>query len=188
MRELCALIFGILCAAAKYAVVLLEYSCTFVPNAARHSCRRAASYGRASTYQASCCLSRKKPPVGPSSANMAAHTIPAAPSATGRAPISSPPGNVAVNPGRTAFTRISDSRSSSAKVTVRHVERGLRDAVARPHIVGRGQPKLLVAVRTPAARHIHDPAPPALAQERQKRLAGSPCSEEIDVHHLAGAQ
>lgn len=48
--------------------------------------------------------SRNKPPLGPSLGRVAAHTIPAAPSATGRPPV--PPMSVATQPGQTEFTRI----------------------------------------------------------------------------------
>ena len=61
-------------------------------------------------------LARKKPLVGPSSGSVAAHTMPAAPSATGRPPL--PPMSVATQPGQTALTRMASRRSSAAKTRV----------------------------------------------------------------------
>ena len=60
--------------------------------------------------------SRKKPPVGPSSGSVAAHTMPAAPSGTGRPP--APPMSVATQPGQIALTRIRSPRNSAARMRV----------------------------------------------------------------------
>src|SRR5690242_19933952 len=60
--------------------------------------------------------SRKKPPVGPVSGRVAAQTMPAAPSATGRPP--GPPMSVATQPGQIALTRIPSPRSSAASIRV----------------------------------------------------------------------
>ena len=58
----------------------------------------------------------QKPPVGPPSGNVAAHTMPAAPSVTGRPP--APPMSVATQPGHTELTRMPSARSSSANTRV----------------------------------------------------------------------
>ena len=72
--------------------------------------------GRAA-HQGSGRPSRKKPPVGPLSGRVAAHTRPAAPAETGRPP--APPMSVATQPGQTAFTRKRSARSSAASIRVR---------------------------------------------------------------------
>src|SRR5689334_17768175 len=69
-----------------------------------------------SYHHASGLPSRKNPPVGPSSGRVAAHTIPIAPSSTGRPP--APPISVATHPGQTEFTKMLLSRSSPASVLV----------------------------------------------------------------------
>jgi len=66
--------------------------------------------------------------VGPPSGRVAAQTTPRALSSTGRAPIDSAPGQVAVRPGQTALTRIGVPASSVAKVLVR----ALRAALLMP--------------------------------------------------------
>ena len=77
---------------------------------------RARSAAVARRHQSIGRPSRKKPPVGPSSGSVAAHTMPAAPSATGRPP--APPMSVATQPGQTALTRIRSPRSSAARMRV----------------------------------------------------------------------
>ena len=59
--------------------------------------------------------SKKNPPVGPLSGNVAAHTIPFAPSSTGRPPPPPlPPISVATYPGSTELTKMPVSVVSSA--------------------------------------------------------------------------
>ncbi len=60
--------------------------------------------------------SKKNPPLGPLSGNVAAHTIPFAPSSTGRPPL--PPRSVATQPGSIALTKIPVPRSSAARIRV----------------------------------------------------------------------
>src|SRR5439155_19295767 len=73
--------------------------------------------GEDGVYHGSGLPSRKTPPVGPPSGRVAAHTTPAAPSATGRPPL--PPMSVATHPGQTALTKIPASRSSAASTRVK---------------------------------------------------------------------
>ena len=60
--------------------------------------------------------SQKNPPVGPSSDNVAARTIPFAPFCTGRPP--RPPVSVATHPGSTEFTNMPVFVSSAASFLV----------------------------------------------------------------------
>src|ERR1041384_5389964 len=62
--------------------------------------------------------SKKNPPVGPLSGNVAAHTIPFDPSSTGRPPPPLPPISVDTHPGSTELTKIPVSRSSAARIRV----------------------------------------------------------------------
>src|SRR5215212_4407800 len=68
-------------------------------------------------HQASGWLSRKNPPVGPSSGSVTAHMTLAAPSSTVRG-ASGPPISVATQPGQTELTRIREARNSSASMRV----------------------------------------------------------------------
>ena len=61
--------------------------------------------------------SKKNPPVGPLSGNVAAHTIPFAPSSTGRPP--PPPISVATHPGSTELTKIPVAAESSSAARIR---------------------------------------------------------------------
>src|SRR6188472_778650 len=63
-------------------------------------------------YHWACLPSKKNPPVGPLSGNVAAHTIPFAPSSTGRPPL--PPISVATHPGSTELTKMPVPAGSSA--------------------------------------------------------------------------
>ena len=68
------------------------------------------------TYHGEGFPSKKEPPLGPLSGNVAAHTIPFAPSSTGRPPL--PPISVATHPGSTEFTKFpvhEDQRKNTTK-------------------------------------------------------------------------
>ena len=68
------------------------------------------------SYHSICFPSKKKPPVGPSSGNVEAHTIPFTPSSTGPPP--RPPISVATHPGSIEFTKIPVPKSSAANLQV----------------------------------------------------------------------
>jgi hypothetical protein len=114
------------------------------------SLRFARSIQLRRVYQPKGSASRNRPPRGPSSGSVAAQTTPAALSVTGRAPIASAPGYVAVNPGQTAFTMTDVSANSAARVLVR----ALRAALLMPYVAA-APPR---AVR-PKAGSACDPAP-----------------------------
>ena len=63
-----------------------------------------AAHSKWITYHGAGLPSKKKPPLGPLSGNVEAHTIPFAPSSIGRPP--RPPISVAAHPGSTEFTKI----------------------------------------------------------------------------------
>src|SRR5215211_1343629 len=65
-------------------------------------------------YQGAGLPSKKNPPLGPLSGNVAAHTIPCTPSSTGRPPW--PPISVDTHPGSTELTKIPVPLSSAAKM------------------------------------------------------------------------
>ena len=69
--------------------------------------------------------SKKNPPVGPLSGNVAAHTIPFAPSSTGR-PRPLPPMFVDTHPGSTELTKVPVPESSAARIRVNAFRAALR--------------------------------------------------------------
>ena len=81
--------------------------------------RRPADGTGASAHQGCGRPSRKKPPRGPSSGRVAAQTTPATLAETGRAPMDSAPGHVAVRSGSTALMMTGVPSNSAAKVDVR---------------------------------------------------------------------
>jgi Transposase, Mutator family len=75
--------------------------------------------------------SRKNPPVGPPSGKVAAQTIPAAPSSTGRPP--RPPMSVATHPGHTAFTNTPDYTTNAVEALHRSLRKIIKTRGSFPN-------------------------------------------------------
>ena len=150
------------------AIPALGCGCTELYGRQSRTVRRGlrVSSGAALVYQGSGFLSRKKPPVGPSAGNVATHTTPVALTSTGRAPMFSAPGQVAVNPGADRVDQDVRLRELGSQ-RARGVQRRLADAVRRCRTAASGETEARILVRAGAA------APLTMRGAELRRSSGS---------------
>ena len=131
--------------------------------------------------------SRKNPPRGRSPGSVAAHTTPAALGATGRAPMASAPGWVAVSPGQTAFTMTDVAANSATSVLVRAFQSSFADSIRRCRAASECAGEDRIGVGAGAATDVDDPGC-ALRFRGGRNARIIRQLEQVDLHNAPPSQ